>query len=263
MEAMLAQLTTALEPTRQRLLNHPVYATVCDLDGLRDLTTYHAFAVWDFMSLLKALQRNLTSVAVPWVPVGAGSTRYLINEIVTGEESDEAPEWLGLTDSHISHYELYRIAMQQLGADTDPIDQFLAKLAAGLSVQQALRETDVPEGVRQFVQFTFDVIATEKPHILASVFTFGREDLIPDMFLNLVRSLDADAPDQLRTFRYYLERHIEVDGDHHSHLAMQMVMALCANDATRWQEATDWAIQSMEARIGLWDAVCERVAVAN
>lgn len=263
MDSMLARLTAALEPTRQRLLTHPVYATVRDLDGLRDLTTCHAFAVWDFMSLLKALQRELTCVSVPWMPVGAGSTRYLINEIVTGEESDEAPAWLGMTNSHISHYELYRIAMQQLGADTAPIDHFVACLVAGAPVRQALQETDVPEGVREFVQFTFDVIATGKPHVMASVFTFGREDLIPDMFLNLVQSLDADAPDQLRTFRYYLERHIEIDGDHHSHLAMQMVSELCGEDATRWQEATDWAIRGLEARISLWDAVCDRVAVAG
>ena len=263
MAPLLHQLTTALEPTRQRLLSHPVYATVRDLDGLRDLTTYHAFAVWDFMSLLKALQCNLTSVSVPWVPVGAGSTRYLINEIVTGEESDEAPEWLGVADSHISHYELYRIAMQRLGADTGPIDQFVNAVLAGTSIELALQETNVPEGVRAFVRFTFDVIVTAKPHIMAAVFTFGREDLIPDMFLNLVRELAADAPDELRTFRYYLERHIEIDGDHHSHLAMQMVAELCGDDARRWQEATDWAIRSMEARIGLWDAVCERVAVTH
>ncbi|MEZ0487675.1 DUF3050 domain-containing protein [Fibrella aquatica] len=262
MEAKLAQLTAALEPTRQRLLNHPVYATVQDLDGLRDLTTYHAFAVWDFMSLLKALQRNLTCVSEPWMPVGRGSTRYLINEIVTGEESDEAPEWLGWPDSHISHYELYRIAMQQLGADTTAIDQLVNGIVAGMPIHEALQQTDVPDGVRQFVQFTFDVIGTNKPHVMASVFTFGREDLIPDMFVNLVRALAADAPEQLHTFRYYLERHIEIDGDHHSHLAMQMVTALCDQDTTRWQEATDWAIRSMEARIGLWDAVCERVAIA-
>ncbi len=260
---MLAQLTTALAPTRQRLLDHPVYATVRDLEGLRDLTTLHAFAVWDFMSLLKALQRELTCVSVPWTPVGAGSTRYLINEIVTGEESDEAPAWLGVVNLHISHYELYRIAMQQLGADTAPIDQFVASVMAGTPVQRALQETNVPEDVRQFVQFTFDVIATGKPHVMASVFTFGREDLIPDMFLNLVQSLDADAPDQLRTFRYYLERHIEIDGDHHSQLAMQMVSELCGDAAGRWQEATDWAIRGLEVRIGLWDAVCERVAVVT
>jgi hypothetical protein len=119
----LDQLNTALQPTRQRLLEHTIYATVQDLDGLRELTTWHAFAVWDFMSLLKALQHRLTCVSVPWVPVGSGSTRYLINEIVTGEESDEVPDWLAeFPGQRLSHYELYRLAMRQLGADTGPID---------------------------------------------------------------------------------------------------------------------------------------------
>lgn len=254
MNAHIDSLNTALAPVRQRLLTHPIYQAVQDLDGLRDLTKYHAFAVWDFMSLLKALQRDLTCVTVPWMPVGSGTTRYLINEIVTGEESDEMPEWLGDPNDRISHFELYRLAMQQMGAEPTLIDGFLDQLRRGTSVEAALQATDLPEGVRRFVAFTFEAIGTQQPHIMASIFTFGREDLIPDMFLEFVQRMDEAAPGPLKTFRYYLERHIEVDGDHHSHLAMQMVSELCGEDSGRWQEATDWAIRSIEARIGLWDA---------
>jgi hypothetical protein len=259
MNAHIDSLNAALQPTRQRLLQHPIYEALQDLDGLRELTKYHVFAVWDFMSLLKSLQRDLTCVTVPWVPVGSGSTRYLINEIVTGEESDEMPEWLGDPESRISHYELYLIAMQHMGAETTLMDQFMAALKQTGNVETALSHADVPEGVRQFVNFSFRAIATNQPHIVASIFTFGREDLIPDMFLAFVQQMEESAPGgPLHTFRYYLERHIEVDGDHHSHLAMQMVSELCGDDETRWQEATDWAIQAIEARIGLWDACLER-----
>lgn len=254
MNVHIDRLNAALFPVRQRLLEHPIYQAVQDLDGLRELTKYHAFAVWDFMSLLKALQRDLTCVTVPWMPVGSGSTRYLINEIVTGEESDEMPDWLGDAADRISHFELYRLAMQQMGAETTLIDNFLSELRRGTPLETALQMVELPDGVRQFVLFTFGAIATQQPHIMASIFTFGREDLIPDMFLAFVQRMDDAAPGPLKTFRYYLERHIEVDGDHHSHLARQMVSELCGDDDSRWQEATDWAIRAIEARIGLWDA---------
>jgi hypothetical protein len=131
-----------------------------------------------------------------------------------------------------------------------------------MPVADALNRADLPDGVRRFVQFTFDVIATGELHRIASVFTFGREDLIPDMFLHLVRDLDTDASAPVRVFRYYLERHIEVDGDHHSHLATQMVAELCGDDSARWQQATESAIGALKARIGLWDALLERVPVS-
>lgn len=259
MNAHIDSLNLALQPARQRLLNHPIYQSIQDIDGLGELTKYHVFAVWDFMSLLKALQRDLTCVTVPWMPVGSGTTRYLINEIVTGEESDEVPEWLGDPNDRISHFELYRVAMQHMGAETTLIDSFIGELQRGASIETALLHSDLPVGVRDFVGFTFEAIATQQPHIMASIFTFGREDLIPDMFLAFVQRMKESAPGgPLHAFRYYLERHIEVDGDHHSHLAMQMVSELCGDDATRWQEATDWAIQAIEARIGLWDACLTR-----
>ena len=113
-------------------------------------------------------------------------------------------------------------------------------------MQQALRLQDLPAGVVEFVTFTFEAIATGKPHVIASVFTFGREDLIPSMFLEIVRQLDNDHQALLSTFRFYLERHIELDGDHHSHLAMQMVEELCGQDATKWDEAREWTIRALE-----------------
>jgi hypothetical protein len=45
--------------------NHALYASVTDDRILRVLMRAHEFAVWDFQSLLKALQRELTCVEVP------------------------------------------------------------------------------------------------------------------------------------------------------------------------------------------------------
>ena len=216
----------------------------------RTFAEHHVFAVWDFMSLLKALQRDLTCVDVPWVPTANPATRRLINEIVLGEETDVDPQ-----GQPISHFELYVRAMEECGANTLPIRRLVAAVAAGRTVSQALADAQAPDSVRQFVETTFRIIQSGQAHSVASAFTFGREDLIPDMFRQLVGELRDRFPGQLDTFVYYLDRHIELDEEVHAPLAQQMVRELCADDPQRWQEAQQVTIECLEARMALWDGI--------
>jgi hypothetical protein len=254
MNTHIEQLKTQIAPLRQQLIDHPVYASINDMEQLRIFMEQHIYAVWDFMSLLKSLQQGLTCTSVPWLPVGSGTTRYLINEIVAGEESDVDED-----GNRMSHFELYLKAMHESGCSTGSIDVLIAHIRNGASIEQALEKSDISEGAKNFVLHTFEVIATGKLHVQAAVFTFGREDLIPGMFIELVRELSATFPEQLKTFRYYLERHIEVDGDHHSHLAYEMTSELCGNDTTKWTEATEAVKKALEARIALWNSILESI----
>jgi hypothetical protein len=246
----IERLQTAIEPLKQQLIGHPVYRRIASLEHLHLFMQHHIFAVWDFMSLLKVLQRNLTCVDIPWVPKGDAETRYLINEIVTGEESDED----GNGHRH-SHFELYLEAMKQSGCNTGNIELMLAALANGKPVDEALQAAVAPEAAAAFVRNTFDVIASDQPFLQAAVFTFGREDLIPGMFISFVRELHAEAPEKISLFKYYLERHIEVDGDHHAHLAHRMTSSLCGADEQKWEQATQAVKVALEHRIRLWDAI--------
>jgi len=252
----LQQLESAISATRQKLVNHPVYANIKDLDGLRYFMENHVYAVWDFMSLLKALQINLTCVSLPWVPVGNAATRYLINEIVAGEESD-----VDEAGVRTSHFELYIKAMDQAEANSEPILGLIRALKTGSTIKYALEDMEIPDAARQFMDFTFETIATGKPHLMAAVFTFGREDLIPDMFISLIKELKVQFPDKVDIFQYYIERHIEVDGGHHAALAHQMTIELCGNDESKWQEATEAVKQALEVRIALWDAIHQQIDV--
>ncbi len=246
----LSYLEQKLAPVRQRLLDHDLYTRLQTLSDLRRFMEAHVFAVWDFMSLLKALQRNLTCVQVPWVPTAAPTVRRFINEIVLEEESD-----VDAYGQPTSHFELYVQAMKECGADTGPIETFLAALAAGQSVRQALGAAAVPAPVRHFVETTFDIINSGKTCAISAAFTFGREDLIPSMFRSLVAELQANFPGQLDTFVYYLDRHIQLDEDTHAPLARQMVRALCADDPHCWLGCQEVAIRCIEARIELWDSI--------
>jgi hypothetical protein len=250
MNIKLTQLQEKIEPLRQQLINHQLYQEMKTIDDLRVFMEHHIFAVWDFMSLLKALQLELTCVTLPWIPKGNPNARYLINEIVTGEESD-------VDDKGIrkSHFELYLEAMTQAGCNTKAINKFMEGLLQGKSVSEAFDYAEVVSTMRAFVEDTFSIIASKETHKIAAAFTFGREDLIPAMFLSIIKELKKQFPEKVEILHYYIERHIEVDGGHHSHLGYQMVEELCGDDETKWQEATETVVSALQSRILFWDAI--------
>ncbi len=250
MSSQISTLKAGLESTRLQLLSHPVYHQINDLKGLQKFAEVHVFAVWDFMSLLKSLQIGLTSVSLPWLPVGSANTRFLINEIVAGEESDVDEK-----GNRISHFELYLQAMQQMGASTKNMEQLIKDLKEGQSIDKAIISLSISDKIKEFLQFTFEIAMHAPLHVKAAVFTFGREDLIPDMFTQILKDLHAAHPDKVQIFKYYIERHIEVDGGHHSILAIQMVEELCGNDPVKWEEALAASLKSLKMRALLWDSV--------
>lgn len=258
MNSYIENLKKEIAPLREQLVHHSLYAAIQSPQDIHAFMAHHVYAVWDFMSLLKTLQQELTCTNVPWMPKGNANTRFLINEIVTGEESD--------VDEHgnrTSHFELYVAAMQQAGCDTGKIYELLELLQNYADVTTALKQSGAPEAAANFVKNTFDVINAGQVHVQAAVFTFGREDLIPDMFIGIVRELVQNFPGTLDTFKYYLERHIEVDGEHHAHLAYEMTAILCGTDKTKWQQATDAVKTALQTRIALWDAVLASLPTNN
>ena len=243
-----------LRPLKAALLNHPIYQEIDRLDSLRLFMEHHVFAVWDFMSLLKALQRRLCCVEVPWLPAVDPLGSRLINQIVLAEESDDDQR-----GGFASHFELYHRAMTCCGANTAPIDGFLSELRLGKPVAAALHSSGVPVCARQFVRRTFDIIEGGDLCSIASAFTFGREDLLPAVFQRIVDELNVKAGGGLEGFKYYLNRHIGLDGDEHGPMANRLLLSLCGPEESRWQAAEQAAVGGLEARLGLWDAIQELI----
>ena len=82
-------LAHQLHEKKTELANHPIFAEINSLPVLRRFMETHVYAVWDFMSLTKRLQRELTCIQLPWLPPPDPQAARLINEIVLGEESDD------------------------------------------------------------------------------------------------------------------------------------------------------------------------------
>lgn len=234
-------LNSNLTKYREEIVNHALYKKLNSVEDIAVMMEYHVYAVWDFMSLLKALQSLLTCTTSPWKPVGDGKIRQLVNSIVLEEESDVDKE-----NNPLSHYEMYIDAMKQCGANTSAIENFVSNVSA----------TNIPsvnDGVDAFLKTTFDVIESNETHKIASAFTFGREDLIPDMFTAIVDEYNTE--NNLDKFVYYLERHIELDGGEHGPLALELISNLCGDDDNKWKEVEETAITCLVARKRLWDSI--------
>ncbi|MFD2673078.1 DUF3050 domain-containing protein [Marinicrinis sediminis] len=245
--------TARFEEARQMLLQHRIYSELHTPERVRIFMKHHVFAVWDFMSLLKKLQLSVTSVTVPWMPYAQPSYTRFINEIVLAEESDEDGQ-----GGYVSHFELYLAAMEQTGADTAPIQQFMEEIRAGQSWEAALQHEFIPPSVRKFVGQTLQLAMNGQTHEVASAFFYGREDLIPDMFQALMEEMRTEGADYDR-LTYYLQRHIELDGDEHGPLAERLLQDLCGDNRLKEEEAMRVAALSLEARIHLWDGVLEEI----
>ncbi|NBV91139.1 MAG: DUF3050 domain-containing protein [Flavobacteriia bacterium] len=246
-------LQSRIAPLRARLIEHPVYQKIATEEELKAFTEEHIFAVWDFMSLLKSLQQHLTCVQVPWMPTKNKETRRFINEIVVGEESD-----FDASGKTMSHFEMYLHAMHSMGANTNEMSRFIQMISTDVSLDDALDTCEMNPETKDFVRFTFSTIQRGKIHEIASVFTFGREDLIPEMFIEMVKELKANYPTKLQDFLFYLERHIEIDGEDHGPLSLKLMEEVCEGDPTKWEEATVAAEQALRMRIGLWDGVVRK-----
>jgi hypothetical protein len=248
----LEALQAHIKGARAEVIDHPVYGQMENLADVRTFMEHHVFAVWDFMSLLKALQKELTCVEVPWLPKANPTAAYLINEIVVEEEADKSE-----TGERFSHYELYKRAMKSCGANTQPIEAFEALIREGVPVREALRQAQAPSPAAAFTRFTFDIIESGKTHVIAAVFTFGREDLISDMFQALITDLHQEFTEELAPLKYYLDRHIEIDGEEHGALALEMTAQLCGGIPERLAEAGEAAKTCLEKRAALWSGTLE------
>ena len=245
-----------LAPLKKALTHHPLYTKIQSIEDIQVFMNQHVFAVWDFMSLVKKLQIELTTTQLPWIPSKYPSAGRLINEIVWGEESDINKDGIPM-----SHFEMYLEAMADVNADTHQINHFIEGLPRKGSILGYIKSVPLPDYVRDFLYFTFETIETRPLYEIAAVFTFGREDLIPDMFIEMLQRMNVKGKKSLANMVYYFERHIEVDGDQHGPMALEMISNLCQSDSAKWEAVIVRSKEALQHRINLWTGIHASLAL--
>ena len=241
---------------RAALLEHPIYARVASVADLRLFMEDHVFAVWDFMSLLKRLQQDMTCVTVPWFPADNAKAARLINDIVIGEETDVDPD-----GSYVSHLALYLRAMREIGASTRQFEKFRSLALIGVPIEVALMRIGAPSHVQTFVAHTMTLANSGSTEEVLAAFFYGREDIIPEMFRRLLDTIYGaeHTDDRLRHFIYYIDRHIELDGDSHGPKGRELLDDLVAKSPDAHERALRAACNSIKARIGLWNGTLNKL----
>jgi Protein of unknown function (DUF3050) len=241
-----------LDALKNKLVTHPLFSSINNLEDLRTFMSWHVFAVWDFMSLTKRLQRDLTCVTLPWMPPKSAKAARLMNDIVLGEETDKIP-----SGKSMSHFELYINAIKEVSGDTQQIDSFLHLVQEGTHFSEAMEKVETPQAVQKFVNATIKTALEGNTSEVLGSFFFGRENVIPPMFNRILEKWkveEQDAP----MFVFYLKRHIELDSDEHGPAAMALIDELCP---TPQQELDLYnaAVSAVESRIELWDGLLEHI----
>jgi len=232
---------------QKELENHPLL-TLNSIQSKEDLQTFmevHAYAVWDFMSLLKNLQHNIAPSGGVWIPTKSNRSElaHMINEIVLCEESDKVAGY-----GHMSHFDMYLMAMDEVGASNTHIRLFVNH------VKDSPPHKVSPNKIAaDFIETTFEII-NRGPHCVAAAFAYGRETVLPQVFERILNQLDVndiDAP----MFHYYLKRHIEVDGGEHGPMSLELINHFIDDDPVKLMEAEKAALDAIESRILMFDAI--------
>jgi hypothetical protein len=247
-------LTPEIRELRIGLERHPVFSALKEREHLRAFMQIHVFAVWDFMSLVKRLQNELTCTRVPWMPPSNPAAARLINDIVLGEESD-----IGADGVPASHLDLYLAAMREVGADPSVFERFLDALREGEMLSTALADEDIPWFVREFVSRTLDTALNGNRIEVMASFLYGRENVIPAMFQGLLDNWSMQ-PAEAPQFVYYLQRHIELDADSHGPAAARLIGTELERNPFGVQAARIAASEALHARHQLWDGAWEHLS---
>jgi len=248
-------LLEKINPLKQQLLNHDLYKYIETPDDLRIFTQHHVFEVWDSMSLVKCLQQKLTNINVPWTPRQSPKLTYFINDMVLAEESD-----VNLNGKRQSHFEMYLQAMEELKASTFDIHKFIEQVDHGTDIFLVISASELPEPVKSFLIFTFNTIYHEQLHQVAAAFVFGREELIPDTFCEILGEIEEKFPEEnISNLKYYFQRRLDIDRDIHRPMAIQLIEDICQNHSDLWQNVEEVAVNALHKRLNLWNGILKEV----
>ena len=249
---MMDEILKKVRADYSSLNNHPLYSSLNNLPRLKFFMERHIYAVLDFMTLVKNLQKKISPMGTLWSPPENPTLCRFIGEIILEEETDQLP-----TGEYLSHFQIYCRALKEIQGNPQMAIEFSQSPLAP-SNKLNFESFLLPKSVRNFLAFNQELIRESKAHTLAASFYFGREKAIPIIFKSILKETlvtEKEAP----MFHFYLGRHIELDSNEHGPKAKEMIKYFCQDKKTLCHEVLLTAKKVIEQRVKFWDEILEEM----
>lgn len=250
----VAYILNEIEDLKSELAAHCLYTKLQHMEDIHIFMEHHVFAVWDFMSLAKALQLHLDATQVIEKQTDNSKILGFVNGILTGGETDPNKKEIVL-----SHLEMYLELMDEIGANTTNIKKLIASSAAGLDIHEAMQIAQLTDEQQRILNFTQTIIATNEIHKIAVAATLVPEGMISNRFLKILKETEERDNLLVPKFKNYLNRYKAIDGNDYGLLSLEMVTHFCDSDGKKWVDILDIAMKTLSHRIYLWDAIVDEI----
>ena len=159
----------------------------------------------------------------------------------------------------MSHFELYLSSMKNINAKTDHIESIVDDVSK--NKPKSFDKYNLEPECYSFLEGNNRLLNTNQLHIISALFTYGRETTLPGMFEKLLLRIgESSKYDQLKL---YLKRHIDVDSNRHGPLSLILFNKSCESDDSKYNQAVDAAIKSIEIRYNLWTGIHKKIDSIN
>ncbi|NVJ59807.1 MAG: DUF3050 domain-containing protein [Gammaproteobacteria bacterium] len=248
---MLSFKSSRIQYLDNSLNNHPLFNCIHFIEDLKVFMEHHIFTVWGYLSLLKAMQCNLTCASAPWIPVGDPSIRRMINELVCREESNELVGGL-------STFEWYLQSMSDCNANTSSINKMIDSLSHGEHSFLDLSYLSSP--LKNYIITIQQIIKNGSLREIAAAFSAEQSVRLPKPFIKATSSLNKQHPKQTKSFHYYIksyyqERYVKEDFTKHGTLTLSLLVRLCNNNNNKYRDCLSVIEQILESKLLLWNSI--------
>ena len=253
------QFQNSIAPFNSKLINHKIYGQISDMRKTKIFMESHVFSVWEYLTMLKALQRELATRDISFLHENVPDLPYLINQIVLNEEIEE--ESRGEYLSAMGLYQLYINSMDEIGADSNPIKYFVDCIKVNKNWNNTIRDTitrfdNIPIQTYEYLNYNLKMIELSEIHELAGIFFFGRED-INSKFILLIKS-NIEHEKSLSNLKNIIKRHVDDDSKNKNPILGEYINnILCKDDDKKWKKVEISVIEAIKKRIELWDGMLD------